>query len=889
LDFFRRRARGAEPFMMRGRPNDGRAKNLLRVLGVYADCFSMRKFRFRWLGLPLMALGAIFVAGVVFLFADLPAPDVLMTRTSPDTTKIFDRNGKLLYEILDPLAGRRTRAALNDLPANFKNAVVAVEDANFYENPGVDIIGVARALAQYVQQGQIVSGGSTITQQLARQVLLTKEERESRTVTRKLREMALALRITQTYSKDQILEMYLNEVYFGNLAYGAEAAARTYFGKPARDLDLAESALLAGMIQSPAAYDPYVHPDAARARQRVVLDLMVKRHLISADDAQLAQQETLHFKTPDQREQIRAPHFVAYVRNWLEQQYGADAVNRGGLRVTTTLDLDLQQRAEEIVKRHIQELQDQTRNDNAPNYNLNDAALVAVQPATGEILAMVGSADYFDESIGGAVNVALALRQPGSAIKPITYAAAFRRGDYTPATVLSDVPTTFQTKEHEPYAPQNFDRQWHGPMSLRAALATSDNLIAVKVLEHVGLPAMIDTAKALGITTFDDPDRFGLALTLGGGEVRLLELTAAYAGFANQGKRVEPRAILSVSSSQNAESSTVSFDGTPYRVLPAADSQAVSPQVAYLITSILSDNYARIPAFGEDNVLNLSRPAAAKTGTTTDFRDNWTMGYTPDLAVGVWAGNADNTPMYHITGVTGAGPIWHDFMEEALRGTPPHDFPVPDGLVEREICDASGLLATPDCPRVRREFFIRGTEPTRKDDAYQTFMIDAATGKLWAEGCQGPRVPRVFRVYPPDAQDWAKKNGLAQAPEVDCLGRPQTAGDGQQATDSNQSSVSRRQALEIVSPAQNSEYETSPQLPASSQQVEVSARLNRAVSLRRVTLYVDDVAVGEFASVPYRALWQLTIGSHQVRAVGVTTDGQTIESDVVHFMVKGAE
>jgi 1A family penicillin-binding protein len=852
---------------------------MLCSFGMYIKV-SQKNFLRRWL-LVLAGLVVVMVGGAAwFVFADLPAPDALMTRTSPDTTKIFDRNGKLLYEILDPLAGRRTRVALKDLPANFKNAVVAVEDANFYENPGVDIVGVARAFVQYVQQGQVVSGGSTITQQLARQVLLTKEERESRTVTRKLREMVVALRLTQTYSKDQILEMYLNEVYFGNLAYGAEAAARTYFGKPARDLDVAESALLAGLIQSPAAYDPYVHPDAARARQRVVLNLMVKRNLIAANDAQLAEQETLHFKTPDQREQIRAPHFVAYVRNLLEREYGADVVNRGGLRVTTTLDLDLQQRAEEIVERHIQELKAQTRNDNAPNYNLNDAALVAIQPATGDILAMVGSADYFDESIDGAVNVALALRQPGSAIKPITYAAAFRRGDYTPATVLSDVPTTFQTKEHEPYAPQNFDRQWHGPMSLRAALATSDNLIAVKVLEHVGLPAMIDTAKALGITTFDDPDRFGLALTLGGGEVRLLELTAAYAGFANQGKRVTPRAILSISNLQAPIPQA--------KRLETGDS-AVSPQVAYLITSILSDNYARIPAFGEDNVLNLSRPAAAKTGTTTDFRDNWTMGYTPDLAVGVWAGNADNTPMYHITGVTGAGPIWHDFMEEALRGTPPHDFPVPDGLVEREICDASGLLATPDCPRVRREIFMQGTEPTRQDDAYRTFLIDAATGKLWADGCQGPRVPRVFRVYPPDAQDWAKKNGVVQAPEVDCLGRPQTADDGPQATENNASSASARQTLEIVSPAQNSEYETSPQLPASSQQVQVSARLNRAVSLRRVTLYVDDVAVGEFTSVPYRALWQLTVGSHQARAVGVTTDGQTIESDIVHFMVRAAE
>ncbi len=846
---------------------------------------SHRKIRRRWFLIPLALMGIGIVALAIFLFGDLPAPDALLTRTSPDTTKILDRNGKLLYEILDPRAGRRTRVALSELAPHFKNAVIAVEDANYYEHPGVDAIGVARAMLQFAQQGQIVSGGSTITQQLARLVLLSREEQESRTLTRKAREMMLALRISQNYSKDQILEMYLNEVYFGNLAYGAEAAARTYFGKPARDLDLAESALLAGMIQSPYAYDPYVNPDAARARQKIVLDLMLKHGLISASEAQLAANEELHFKATDKRELIRAPHFVAYVRNLLEQQYGAEAVNAGGLRVTTTLDLNLQQRAEEIVKRHIAELKNRTRNENAPDYNLNDAALVAIEPATGEILAMVGSADYFDESIDGAVNVALSLRQPGSSIKPITYATAFGQRDvpperlYTAATVLTDVPTTFQTKENEPYAPQNFDRQWHGPISLRAALATSDNLIAVKVLDHVGLDAMIATAKALGITTFDDSDRFGLALTLGGGEVKLLELTAAYAAFANEGKRVEPRAILSVSSLQ----SPISLDWR----LETGDSQSVSPQVAYLITSILSDDSARIPAFGEDSVLNLSRPAAAKTGTTTDFRDNWTMGYTPDLAVGVWAGNADNAPMYRVSGITGAGPIWHDFMEAALRGVPEKNFARPDGIVEMEICDASGLLPTENCPRVRREVFIKGTEPKRTDDAYQKFELDAATNLLWADGCRGPRIERVFRVYPPDAMDWAKKKELTLAPEMDCFGRAQTTDDRQQTAKSETSNV-KRQALEIVSPANNSIFEISPQLPADLQKIEVSARLNQALRLSNVTLLIDGNAIGQFTSVPYRVLWKLQVGEHTAQAIAVTMDGTRVESDVVRFRVIGA-
>ena len=838
-----------------------------------------RKIRRRWILIPLALLGIGIVALAIFLFGDLPAPDTLLTRTSPDTTKILDRNGKLLYEILDPRAGRRTRVVLNELPPHFKNAVVAVEDANFFEHPGVDAIGVARAMVQYVQEGQIVSGGSTITQQLARLVLLSREEQESRTLTRKLREMVLALRLTQTYSKAQILEMYLNEVYFGNLAYGAEAAARTYFGKPARDLDLAESALIAGLIQSPYAYDPYVNPDAAHARQKIVLDLMVKKGYISQDDAQLAANEELHFKATDKREIIRAPHFVAYVRNLLEQQYGEEMVNAGGLTITTTLDLNLQDRAQEIITRHINDLKNRTRNENAPDYNLNDAALVAIEPATGEIIAMVGSADYFDESIDGAVNVALSLRQPGSSIKPITYATAFAQ-DYTPATVLTDVPTTFQTKENEPYAPQNFDRQWHGPLSLRAALATSSNMIAVKVLEHVGLDAMIETAKALGITTFNESDRFGLALTLGGGEVKLVELTAAYAAFANEGKRVEPRAILKIT-----DSGQQTTDGGS-DIAVSSPSSAVSPQIAYLITSILSDDIARIPAFGEDSVLNLSRPAAAKTGTTTDFRDNWTLGYTPDLALGVWAGNANNAPMYRVTGVTGAGPIWHDFMEEALRGIPEKNFARPDGIVETEICDASGLLPTENCPRVRREIFIKGTEPKQLDDAYQKFELDASTNLLWAENCRGPKIARVFRVYPPDAEDWAKKKGLTLAPELDCLGRPQTTDDRQQtAQQVSPSSVVRRPSLEIVSPANNSMFEISPQIPDELQKIEVSARLNQALKLKQVTLLIDGNAIGNFSSVPYRALWRLSAGEHTAQAIGIATDGTQVESELARFRV----
>lgn len=859
-------------------------KIFLRSFVTYMPSIPRPKLRRRWILVPLLLLGIVVAVSAFLLFYDLPAPDALLTRSSRDTTKIFDRKGKLLYEILDPRAGRRTRVTLDEMPASLKNAVVSVEDANFYEHPGVDVVGVVRAMVQYVQAGQVVSGGSTITQQLSRLVLLSREEQESRTVTRKLREMVLALRISQTYSKEQILEMYLNEVYFGNLSYGVEAGARTYFGKPARDLDLAESALLAGLIQSPVAYDPYVNPKAARARQKVVLDLMAKKGFITDDDAQLAATEELHFKATDKREIIQAPHFVAYVRNLLEQQYGEELVNTGGLRVTTTLDLDMEQRAQEIITRRVADLKNQTHNENAPDYNLNDAALVAIQPTSGDILAMVGSADYFDDKIDGAVNVALSLRQPGSSIKPITYATAFAQ-DYTPATVVSDVPTTFQTKENEPYAPQNYDREWHGPLSLRTALATSSNMVAVKVLDHVGLDAMLATAKAFGISTFEDSDRFGLALTLGGGEVKLTELTAAYAAFANQGKRVTPRAILSVTQNGQSLMDSSTTETSALSEQPAA----TTPQIAYLITSILSDDIARIPAFGEDSVLHLSRPAAAKTGTTTDFRDNWTLGYTPDLAVGVWAGNANNAPMYRVSGITGAGPIWHDFMEEAERGVPEQDFVRPDGIVDQEICDASGLLPTPDCPRVRREVFIAGTQPTQPDTAYQKFALDASTNLLWADGCRGPRIERVFRVYPPDSYDWAKSKGLTLAPEIDCTGQLQVGEGGTPPSEASKASGTSRPALEVISPAQNSIYELSPQIPADQQQVQVTARLNQGLKLRHVTLLVDGMPVGAFTTVPYRALWKLAVGQHTAQAIGITTDGAQVTSDVVAFMVNGAQ
>ncbi|MBI5876927.1 MAG: PBP1A family penicillin-binding protein [Chloroflexi bacterium] len=828
--------------------------------------WSHRRFR------ALALLGLITLAFAVWAYAalaaDLPSPEALIVRAAPDTTKIYDRQGRLLYEVLDPRAGRRTRLRLADMPLQFRQAVMAVEDANYYSHPGIDAAGVVRAIVQAIQAEQIVSGGSTITQQLSRMLAFTPAERESRTVTRKLREMILAVRLTQAYSKDTVLEMYLNEVYFGQLAYGAEAAARTYFGKGVHELDLAESAMLAGLIQSPSATNPLVNPAAARERQRVVLGLMVKSSVISDQQAADAQAEPPHYATVGQADGaaiLRAPHFVAYVRNLLEAQYGAERVNGGGLRVTTTLDLDLQERAEAAVRARLDDLKRRTRENGEPNYRVGNAALVALDPRTGEIRALVGSADYYDASIDGAVDVALSNRQPGSAIKPIIYATAFMR-DYTPATVLSDVPTAFTTREGDPYQPQNYDTTWHGPISLRAALATSSNMVAVKVLDHVGIDATLETAKALGITTYDNSTRFGLSLALGGGEVSLLELTGAYAAFANAGRRVTPVAIRSVTAAGEAGTTGPDRNGI--------GAQAISPQVAYLITSILSDDAARIPAFGEDSVLHLSRPAAAKTGTTSDFRDNWTVGYTPDLVTGVWVGNADNRPMYQVSGITGAGPIWHDFMEIALAGLPAREFERPPAVISAEICDTSGLLATDLCQRRHSEWFVSGSEPLRADDSYVRADVDSVSGMLWSAGCRGERVSRVFRVLPPEARDWGREQGIAQLPGATC-DAPLAGG-----------APADADALVMVSPAPHATFALTSQLPPAAQQIEIAARSGGA-SLRAVTLLVDGQAVGQFAAPPYRVLWQLAAGEHTAQAIGTDVAGNAVASAVLTFSVRG--
>ena len=713
-----------------------------------------------WIPLVVVALLAGAVLGIrAWLFADLPSLYTLTSNLALPSTKILDRHGRLLYTLSDPHVGRHTPVPLSEIPLACWQATIATEDANFYSNPGVDVVAIMRAVWINLRGGEVLSGGSTITQQLARNLLLSPQERAQRTLTRKLRESILAWRLARAYSKDQILEFYLNEAYYGNLAYGIEAAAQTYFSKHADELDLSECALLAGLPQSPATYDPLANPQVARDRQTVVLDLMVKQGYISADDARLAKEELLHFAAVPFP--IEAPHWVMYVRSWLEDHFTPEEIYRGGLVVTTTLDLDWQNAAQDIVRRKLDELQHPGQDK--PPRNVNNSAVVALDPRTGEILAMLGSPDYFNLQISGAVNATLALRQPGSSIKPITYAAAFDPGrddPYTPATMILDVRTSFTTKEGEPYVPRNYDLRYHGPVLAREALASSYNLPAVKVLDHVGLDTMIRLARQMGISTFSDSGRYGLALTLGGGEVRLLDMAAAYAAFANGGLRVEPVAVTRVSDARGQ---------LRYQWVYHSGDRVLDARVTYLITSILSDDKARAPEFGEGSVLKLDRPAAAKTGTTSDWRDNWTLGYTPDLVVGVWVGNADNQPMENVSGITGAGPIWHDFMETALLGRPALDFQQPPGMVRAQVCAMSGLPPNPEspCPLTRNEIFIEGTQPVQLDTFYRRFRIDAVTGQLASVTTPPNRViEQTVLVLPSEALEWAKDSGVETANDL---------------------------------------------------------------------------------------------------------------------------
>lgn len=809
----------------------------------------------------LAGLGLLLGMGWVYnwLFTDLPAIEELEAGLALPSTRIYDRHGRLLYEILPPEGGRNTAITLSEVPASCQQAVIATEDANFYAHPGVDVVGIARALWINVRGGEVLAGGSTITQQVARNLLLDPEQRLERTLQRKLRESILAMRLQNAYSKDDILLLYLNQAYFGNLAYGIEGAARAYFAKPAAELSLAECALLAGILQNPAAHDPLSRIESARARQENTLRLMVNHGYITAEAAASAARDDLQFAAT--RFPIEAPHFVMAVWKQLERTY-PDALYRRGLDVVTTLDLDWQRAAQTIAQSQLDYLNNPTLPGRVAA-NAHNAAVVALDPFTGQVLTMLGSPDYFDESIDGAVNAALALRQPGSALKPFTYAAAMdpaRPDPWTAATMILDVQTPFITRRLESYSPANFGLVEHGPVLIREALASSYNIPAVVALEHAGLQQMVGLAANAGLTTLAENTRIDLAVTLGGGEVRLLDLTRAYSIFANGGFYVEPSFILRVSE----RGGPPLFEWTP----PRLDQRVLDERLAYIITDILSDPRARIPAFGLNSALDIARPAAAKTGTTTDYRDNWVIGYTPNLVVGVWVGNADNTPMVNATGVTGAGPIWNMFMRRVLVGQPQLAFREPPGIIRRTVCALSGLLPTADCPQTRVELFIEGTEPTEPDTFYQRFSIDRQTGLL-ADETTPPerRAERVYLVLPQEAREWAIRRGIEQPPLA--------AGAGH--------TLDTARGLRLLSPDPYTRFQVSPLLPPDSQRIRLT--VGAPAGAQSVTYLLNGEALGSVEAAPWALWWSLEPGAYELVARASLADGTTIDSAPVPFSV----
>lgn len=856
--------------------------------------------------LILTATAIILIAGAIiiwqWLLVDLPDPGKLYQHTSAPTTKIYDRHGTLLYEITDPHQGLHTPLTLADIPKWCLQATIATEDASFYDNPGVDIWAIIRALYINLEGGEVLSGGSTITQQLARNLLLSPAERREVSLTRKLREAILAWRIARTYSKDEILTLYLNETFYGNLAYGIEAASRAYFGKQAAELDLAECALLAGLPQSPATYNPLENPSAANARQQIVLDLMHKSGFITADEAESAKREKLGLAAIPFP--IKAPHFVMYIRGQLEKNFGLEAIYQQGLEVHTSLDLNIQQTAQRIAQYRLADLTEQR--DGQPPRTVRNAAVTVIDPYTGEVLAMLGSPDYFNPDIDGAVNATVATRQPGSSIKPLTYAAAFdpdfaAQQGYDPltaATLMMDVRTAFVTQEGNPYVPENYDRTWRGPVLLRQSLASSYNLVAVKVLDYVGLESLITLARQMGITTFDNKT-FGLALTLGGGEVRLLELTGAYATFANGGRRIEPVTIKRITD----------HEGNLVYQWPAENNpgpRVMAEQTAYLITDILRDNHARRSTFGANSPLQLTRPAAAKTGTTQDWRDNWTLGYTPDLVVGVWVGNADNEPMKNVSGVTGAAPIWHDLMEALHKGRPVRTFNPPAGFVEATVCSLNGLLPVADkltspgqqdevqqplskipCPHTINEIFIAGTEPQRTDNWHHRVAIDRRNGLLAGTGCPLEFVTfQNFTRYPTEAAEWASKQGVPSPPVTYSPLCPNVQANPQADVVTHLSSEPQRASqstapLLFTSPDQGSVFRLVPNIPADKQKIEIRVRPANGVSLQEVTLLVN----GELLAEGPQTLWQLQPGDYIFEAVGVDATGEAIRSEPLSVQV----
>jgi penicillin-binding protein 1C len=836
-----------------------------------ARMWRARMLHFMAIGLVAFTFLGILMSIVLVAWVanDIPNPDQIRNRAAGGT-KILDRNGDLLYDA----TGNEMRQpiTMDQVPEYLKQATVAVEDKDFYTHSGFDPLTPFRIGYNYIFRRGRVVGGSTLTQQLVKMLLLTNE----RTATRKLKELILAIEIERQFSKEEILQMYLNEAPYGGQAIGVGAASQMFFKKDVKDLTLVESAILAGLPQRPSAYSPYLGRTTDDGqplwqwRTEGVLRRMREDGYITPELEEQALEEMKNVQFSREQVSIRAPHFVFYVLDALEELYGAESVRSGGLTVRTSLDLPFYEETQAIVKEEI---------DKVVDLNITNGAVIVMDPRNGEILSMVGSKDYFAEDIPGQFNVAVdGLRQPGSSIKPVTYATALMRG-YTPASMVVDAATIFAPNDSaDPYEPRNYDGKFRGPMTLRRALAESNNVVAVKLLASVGVENMLGTAYDLGFPTLEPTAenlrRFGLAVTLGGAEVHLIDTVTAYSAFANNGRTITPVSILEVKDTQ---------DKVIYQHRAVAGRQVLSEGVAYLMNSILSDDIARSGAFGTNSQLNIeNRPIAVKTGTTNDQRDNWTVGWSQSTIVGVWVGNNDNSQMKRVaSGVTGASPIWRRVMQAAIAsGRTTDPWAMPDTVEKVSLDVVSGYRSHDDLP-AREELVLKGSLPSGRDPVHQKVRLCKGQRKLAtaADLARNEWEEKVFiNLYENDviSQDGKNRwqegiNGwISQQPDPGAYQAPTELCDS-----------ADQVVVDLRSPENERKYDT--------ENIEIEVNVASEEKLQRVEIYVNGQRRESFSSAPYKTKLKLERGRYEIYAKAIREDGKEGQSGTAKIGTGGED
>jgi penicillin-binding protein 1C len=828
----------------------------------------------RWIRFgAILAFVAVLLGTLAFFLAfaivakDLPKPGEVVRKTG-FSTKIFDRNGKLLYDL--HADERREPITIDQIPDVLKKATVSTEDKDFYKHGGIDPLTPFRIVYNYIfRKGRLV-GGSTLTQQLVKNALLTNE----RSLTRKFKEFVLSIQIERKFTKDQILEMYFNETPYGGNAAGAGAAAQMYFGKSVSQLNLVESAIMAGLPQSPTRYSPFAgRKDTEgqplwKVRAIGVLRRMYEDGHIKKDEYEQALKDldNVTFQTPQTG--INAPHFVFYVRDQLEKQFGDDVVAKGGLQVTTTLDLDLQNKAQGIVKEEVEKV---------ASAGISNGSAMVMNPKTGEILSMVGSADYNNSEIDGQFNVAVdGLRQPGSSIKPITYLAMFRKG-YTPATMLVDVPTTFQRNAQEKkYEPKNYDGKFRGPVSLRESLGNSLNIPSVKALAIGGLDNFLSLAYEMGFPTLEptpeNMQRFGLSVTLGGAEVHLIDTMTAYSAFANGGTKVQPVSILKVADSSG---------NTMFEFHPVQGKRVISEEEAFLINHVLSDNNARLVAFGPNSLLNTGKPIAVKTGTTNDKRDNWAVGWSQEFIVGTWVGNNDFTAMKQVaSGISGASPIWRKIVNETMtRGYKAPDWKVPPGVDQVEVDNISGLPKHDDFPS-HTEYVIHGTLPALPDPIHSKLKVCRGDNKLAtdakiAAGDYDQKEYVILKEDDPWSQDgvnrWQEAINIWIAGQNEDKYKPPTEYCGS----------SSDTFVRLGKPNDQTKYDK--------EDIEIEIDADSGDGIEKIELWVDGNVKEVINNKSYRGTIRLNAGRHEIYAKAKSRAGKEVQSSVARIGTGGQD